>query len=80
MAGIFFLDGVVISSKAIHSMCTSREHAMFIELDMAKAYDKVNWGFLQKVLLAFGFNQEWVSWVLSYVTTPFFSVLLNGEP
>ena len=52
------LDGVVIASEAIHSMCTSREGAMFIKLDMAKAYDRVNWDFFQKVLLAFGFSQE----------------------
>ena len=74
------MDGVVIASEAIHSMCTSRECIMFIKLDMAKAYDRVNWGFLQKVLLAFGFSQEWVRWVRSCVTNPSFSVLLNGEP
>ena len=52
----FFLDGLVIASKVIQSMCTSRECAMFIKLDIAKAYDKVNWGFLQKFLLTFGFS------------------------
>ena len=79
VVGKQILDGVVIASKAIHSMYTSKECAMFIKLDMAKAYDRVNWDFLQKVLLAFGFSQEWVRWVLSYVITPSFSVLLNGE-
>lgn len=80
VAGKQILDGVVIASEAIHSMSTSKERAMFIKLDMAKAYDRVNWDFLRKVLLAFGFSQEWVRWVLSCVTTPSFSVLLNGEP
>jgi len=61
VAGIFFLDGVVISSQAIHSMCTSRECSMFVKVDMAKAYDRVNWGFLQKILLAFGLSRQWVS-------------------
>ena len=73
------MDGEVITSEAIHSMCTSRKHAMFIKLDMAKAYDRVNWDFLLKFLLAFGFSQEWVRWFLSSVTTPSFSVLINGE-
>lgn len=33
------LDGLVIAIEAIHSMEISKEKAMFIKLDMAKAYD-----------------------------------------
>ncbi len=47
------LDGVVIASEAIHSMANSKEKAMFIKLDMAKAYDRVSWDFLHKILLKF---------------------------
>ena len=53
---------------------------MFIKLDLAKAYDRVSWDFLGNVLLAFGFDMEWVDWVLNYVTSPSFLVLINGEP
>ncbi|XP_057871389.2 uncharacterized protein LOC131077832 [Cryptomeria japonica] len=73
------LDGVVIASEVIHSMASSKERAMFIKLDMAKAYDRVSWEFLQNILLAFGFKEEWVSWVLSCVTSSSFSILINGE-
>ena len=62
-------------------MATSKEKAMFIKLDLAKAYDQVSWDFLGNVLLAFGFDMEWVDWVLSCVTSrPSFLVLINGEP
>ena len=80
VGGRQILDGVVIASEAIHSMATSKEKAMFIKLDLAKAYDRVSWDFLANVLLAFGFDMEWVDWVLSCVTSPSFSVLINGEP
>ena len=53
---------------------------MFIKLDMAKAYDRVKWSFLQKILLAFGFYQQWVNWVMSCVTSAYFSILVNGVP
>lgn len=56
MASKQIVDGVVVTSKVIHSMETSKECAMFIKLDMAKAYDRVKWSFLQKILLAFGFS------------------------
>ena len=35
------LDGIVIASKVIHSMGTSRERSMFIKFDMAKACNRV---------------------------------------
>ena len=61
-------------------MATSKEKAMFIKLDLAKAYDRVSWDFLGHVLLTFGFDMEWVDWIISCVTSPSFSVLINGEP
>lgn len=78
--GRHILDGIVIAMEVIHSMSTSKKKVMFIKLDMAKAYDRVRWEFLHKILLAFGFDEEWVSWVLSCVTSSSFSVLINGEP
>jgi len=71
---------VVIASEAIHSMATSKKKAMFIKLDLEKAYDRVSWEFLGHILLDFGFDMEWVEWILSCVTCPSFSVLINGEP
>ena len=74
------LYGVVVAMEAIHSMANSKERAMFMNLDMAKAYDQVRYEFLQKVLLAFGFFEEWVNWILSCVTSPSFSIIINWEP
>ena len=50
-----------------------------IKLDIAKAYDKLNWEFMEKMLGAFGFSRAWVEWVMGLVTTPFFNILLNGS-
>lgn len=41
MVGKKILDGIIIAYEVIHSMHTSKEQAMFVKLDMAKAYDKV---------------------------------------
>lgn len=80
VAGRQIMDGVVIAAKTIHSMESSKEKSMFIKLDMAKAYDRVKWSFLFKILGAFGFASDWIEWVRSCVTSSSFSVLLNGEP
>lgn len=47
--------------EAIHFMAASKEKALFIKLDMAKAYDWVSWEFLQKIILSFGFVEECVN-------------------
>ncbi len=60
-------------------MASSKAKAMFIKLDMAKAYDRVRWSFLQKVFGAFGFEEEWICWVMSCVGLTSFLVLINGE-
>ena len=79
VAGRQILDGIVIATEVIHSMAKSKEKAMFIKLDMAKAYDRVRWSFLWRVLSAFGFAEDWTQWVWSCVTSVSFSVLINGS-
>ena len=53
---------------------------MLVKLDIAKAYDKINWKFIRKMLEAFGFSQNWVNWIMQLVSSTFFSILINGIP
>jgi hypothetical protein len=48
-------------------------------LDMAKAYDRVDWRFLEGVLAKLGFHHKWVQWVMACVTTVRYSVRFNGQ-
>ena len=63
VVGSKILDGIFIATEVIHSMAKSKEKVMFIKLDMAKAYDRVRWSFLRRVLSAFGFAEGWTQWV-----------------
>jgi len=51
-----------------------------MQLDLEKAYDKLNWAYIRKVLLAYGFDHNWMRWVMALVTTSSFSILVNGSP
>eukprot|EP00253_Pinus_taeda_P032967 PITA_32967 len=53
---------------------------MIMQLDIAKACDKLNWTYIRKVLIAFGFDQNWVRWILALITSCSFSILDNGSP
>lgn len=52
---------------------------MALKLDMAKAYDRVKWPFLNAILHKLGFNDFFYQWVIKCVQTVSYSVVINGE-
>ncbi|CAL8114477.1 unnamed protein product [Prunus armeniaca] len=57
-----------------------RDVKMALKLDMAKAYDKVEWVFLHEMMLKLGFSSTWVAKVMDCVSSATFSVLWKGNP
>jgi hypothetical protein len=53
---------------------------MIIQLDFAKAYDKLSWHYMEKAMEAFGFDKHWIKWVMTLVSMTSFSLLVNGAP
>ena len=49
-----------------------------IKLNLQKAYDRVNWDFLQSILCKMGFNRIFTGWIMSCVSTVSFEMLVNG--
>lgn len=52
---------------------------MALKLDLSKAYDRVRWSFLEDTMRHLGFNDRWIHWVMHYVTTVKFSIMVNGR-
>jgi hypothetical protein len=50
------LDSVILAHEVIHSLRSTKTQGMLLKLDLSKAFDKLNWGYLQSTLLAFGFD------------------------
>ncbi|KAL2228534.1 UNVERIFIED_CONTAM: putative mitochondrial protein [Sesamum indicum] len=78
--GRLLSDNVLLAQELVHSLESRRSEANVIfKLDMAKAYDRVNWEFLFQVLRLKGFPQHWINLVANAVSNCWFSVLVNGE-
>ncbi|KAI9195736.1 hypothetical protein LWI28_017625 [Acer negundo] len=50
-----------------------------LKVDLMKAFDMVDWGFLLETLAAFHFPPRVIKWIKACLTTPKFSISLNGE-
>lgn len=55
---------------------------MAFKLDMNKAYDIVEWVFLEALLLWMGFNPNlrWVRLIMQFIKTVRYSILIKGQP
>lgn len=50
-----------------------------IELDMTKAYDRIEWTFLIKVLEKMGFDNNFVDMIWRLIANNWYSIILNGQ-
>lgn len=51
-----------------------------LKIDFEKAYDSVNWGFLDYMMTTLGFCPTWWMWIRSCICSSQLSFLLNGSP
>ena len=51
---------------------------MAIKVDLVKAYDRLEWSFIHKVLKAFRFPKKLIKLIMSCVSSTSISILFNG--
>ncbi|KAJ9542202.1 LOW QUALITY PROTEIN: hypothetical protein OSB04_028708 [Centaurea solstitialis] len=71
--GRSILDGLLMAKKA-------RRKMLLFKVDFAKAFDSLNWNYLDNVMLQMGFGVIWRDWMKGCLSTAKVSVLINGAP
>ena len=51
-----------------------------VKIDLQKAFDSVEWVFVEQILKEFGFPWKFISWIMSCITTVSFRIAINGKP
>ena len=76
-------DNTIVAFEVLHRMRNKRrgkKGQMAIKLDISKVYDRVEWAFLQRVMIKLGLDEKWVQLAMETVCTTTYLVLINGEP
>lgn len=76
-----FLDDLLLTIsycyKVLHGYNNKRVGKMghfMLKLDMSKSYDRVEWSFIDKMMLEMGFSRKWVDFIGHCIRT----ITLNG--
>ena len=74
-------DNVLVAFEVMHYLEHKRDGKdcyMAVKLDMSEAYNRVKWGFIEKVMERMGFHERWIALVMHCISTISYSILMNG--
>ncbi|KAK2433359.1 hypothetical protein QL285_018637 [Trifolium repens] len=74
------LDGVLIANEVVDEARRSKKELLLFKVDFEKAYDSVDWKYLDEVMGKIAFPVLWRKWIKECVSTATASVLVNGSP
>nr|KYP46578.1 Transposon TX1 uncharacterized [Cajanus cajan] len=74
-------DNSILAQEAINFIQKdkSKRGSLALKIDLEKAYDRINWNFLQATLWRFGFPERIIKLIMWGVTNSSLSVLWNGS-
>jgi hypothetical protein len=73
------VEGLVMLHETIHKIHRKRMSGVVLKLDFEKAYDNVNWNFLQQTLRMNGFSTKWFHWISQFVTKGSVEIKVNEK-
>lgn len=75
------MDDAIIAQEIIHSLGKKRGKVgyMALKIDLEKAYDKIEWSFIKKMLVRINLPTNLIDIIMSCVSTVLTSILVNGE-
>ncbi|KAJ0546635.1 putative RNA-directed DNA polymerase [Helianthus annuus] len=80
IAGRSILDGPLILNELIPWMKQKKKEGFIFKADMEKAYDSLNWRFLESIMEQMSFPLTFIKWIMATVNCARASVLVNGSP
>nr|KAJ0196777.1 hypothetical protein LSAT_V11C700381330 [Lactuca sativa] len=78
--GRCILDGPLIINEICSWAKRSKKKVLLFKVDFDKAFDSVNWEYLDSILGQMGFGNKWRMWIRGSLRSARASVIINGSP
>ena len=75
-------DNILVAFETLHYMRNHNQGKsgfMVLKLNISKAYDRVEWEYIKRVMIKMGFHARWIQLMMRCITTASYSVLINGQ-
>ncbi|XP_050290016.1 uncharacterized protein LOC126728194 [Quercus robur] len=81
--GRLIMGNILVAFETMHHISRKKGvkmGEMAIKLDMSKAYDRVEWVFVEKIMEKLGFDIKLRSLIMQCITTVSYAIKINGRP
>lgn len=77
-----FISAFILGYEVFHALTLKRGRRgnIALKIDMAKAYDLMEWDLILLALKMFGFGHQWINWIKECLSLASYSILQNGSP
>jgi hypothetical protein len=81
IAGRHISSNIIITQEIIHSFNLKawKDHAFLLKIDLAKAFDRIEWAFIAFALNRIGFTAHFINLIQACISTSL-AILVNDEP
>jgi hypothetical protein len=82
IAGRHISSNVILTQEIIHSFMLKSwtPQAFLLKIDLAKAFDRLEWSFITQSLQRLGFNSHFINLIHTCISTSSLSILVNQQP
>jgi hypothetical protein len=82
MQGRHIASNIILAQEIIHSfnLKSWKQKAFMLKVDLAKAFDRIEWHFIVTAMKNLGFTDRFIQLVYTCISSTTMAIIINGEP